>query len=163
MPEDDLVADHFLAGRLALGAGIAGHDHVGLVVEDAPLGELLVAAHVRLAVIGDQLDHLGLAVDLDAAGIVDLLDGELVAVGLRRRHDREIAGEIIDRADDDLILGQSRTDCAADTDGPSGERQRCDGSKSFLHHAFFPCLPGKDGTTTRTTVRAYHPRLGSSW
>jgi hypothetical protein len=105
VPVDDLVPHHLAPRRLALGAGVAGHDDVGLVVEDAFLGQLLVLLDVGLAVIGDQLDLLLGAVDHDAAGVVDLLHGQLVAVGLRRRHDREVAGQVVDRAQHDAVLG----------------------------------------------------------
>ena len=91
VPIDRLVADHLLAGSLALGAGIASHHDIGFVVEDAALSELLVALDIGLAVVGHQLDRLLGAVDLYAARVINFLDGQLVTVGFRCGHDRKVA------------------------------------------------------------------------
>jgi hypothetical protein len=62
-------------------AGAVRAEHVlDAVLLDQPLGELCAAGRGRLVVVVDDLELVGLPADLDAAHLVDALDGKLVTV-----------------------------------------------------------------------------------
>ena len=105
VPEDGLVLDRHRAGSLSLGARIARHEDMDLVLQDGALREFLMAAHVRLAVIVDKLK----LPSENAACRVDLIDGDLRALSLRNHGSGEVAGSIVYGTDLDGIVRREST------------------------------------------------------
>ena len=97
--------------RHAMRARIDAHDQVDLLLVEQPLG--LVDRHVGLRLrIREDADDL---VALDAAALVDQVDGDLVAdAGRLRSAARERAGVVVDGADLDVGGMRGARECAGE-------------------------------------------------
>ncbi len=100
---------------LTRGAGEAGEDDVHLVALEHAAHHFLIAGIVGLGVVDDQLD----LAPGDAAGLVDLLGGQLDAVDLRQRGGGELTGLVFQDADFHRALRQGG---GCQSQGGDGER-----------------------------------------
>ena len=101
---------------LARGAGQPALDHRHLVAQHHLPGVLVVGLHLRLGIVGLDLELLA----ENAAGGVDLVDGHLGAGPLVLPEELQIAGKIVDRAALDGVGGR----CAPGPEiRPGGERR----------------------------------------
>ena len=111
------------ADGLARGAGGAGEQHVDLVPVEQPAGEFLEVRVVELRIVGDQLE----LPPGDAAGLVDLLDGELRAAHLRQGEERDLAGLVFEQADLDRRLVSGLRGGQRESGDSSQQRTKFDG------------------------------------
>ena len=87
---------------------IRAEQELRLVLYDDARVELLDAGILRLVVVGDEIDLVLLAADLDAAGGIDLVAPQLEAAHLRGRVVVELAALRGRESDGERILGERR-------------------------------------------------------
>ena len=130
---------------LARGAGEAGEHDVDLVALQHPAHEFLVARVVRLSIVDHEVDRPA----RDAARLVDLVRGELDAVDLADRRQREVARLVFEHPDLDR-RGRARARRAQ-------EQRRRDGHGGGPH-----CVSMSHRSNPRLHVGPARDRWGSA-